>query len=55
LARAQLPTRYIFPALIISELISQVANVDYPGEVERILDKAPRAVLIRDDNDGNTR
>jgi len=55
LARAQLPTRYVFPALIISEPISQVADVDYPGEVERILDTAPRAVLIRDDNEGNTR
>jgi len=55
LAKAQLPTRYVFPALIISEPISRVANVDYPGEVERILDKAPRAVLIRDDNEGNTR
>jgi len=55
LAKAQLPTRYVFPALIISEPISRVANVDYPGEVERILDKAPRAVLIRDDNEENTR
>jgi len=55
LAGAQLPTRYVFPPLIISEAISRVANVDYPGEVERILDKAPRAVLIRDDNDENTR
>ncbi len=55
LTKAQLPTRYVFPPLIISEPISRVANVDYPGEVERILEKAPRAVLIRDDNEESTR
>jgi 4-amino-4-deoxy-L-arabinose transferase-like glycosyltransferase len=55
LTNAQLPTRYVFPPLIISEPISRVADVDYPGEVDRILGKAPRAVLIRDNKEENTR
>jgi 4-amino-4-deoxy-L-arabinose transferase-like glycosyltransferase len=55
LTEARLPTRYVFPPLIISEPISRVANVDYPREVERIFDKAPRAVLIRDNKEENTR
>lgn len=55
LTKARLPTRYVFPPLIISGPISRVANVDYPGEVERIFDKAPRAVLIRDNKEENTR
>jgi hypothetical protein len=50
LTKAQLPTRYVFPPLIISEPISRVANVDYPGEVERIFEKSPRAVLTRDED-----
>src|SRR5256885_17262262 len=55
LTKAQLPTRFVFPPLIISEPISRVANVDYPGEVDRILNKAPRAVLIRRKEEGNAR
>ena len=49
LTKARLPTRYVFPPLIISEPVSRVANVDYPGELQQIFEKAPRAVLIRDD------
>jgi 4-amino-4-deoxy-L-arabinose transferase-like glycosyltransferase len=55
LAKAQLPTRYVFPPIIISEPISRVANVDYPGEVDRILAKAPRAVVIRRNDEGSAR
>jgi len=55
LAKAKLPTRYVFPPLIISEPIGLVANVDYPGEVDRIFEKAPRAILIRDNDENNVR
>jgi 4-amino-4-deoxy-L-arabinose transferase-like glycosyltransferase len=55
LTGAQLPTRYVFPPFIISEPFSRVANVNYPGEVELILGKAPRAVLIRDTYEENVR
>jgi hypothetical protein len=48
LTKAQLPTRYVAPPAIISEPFSRALNVDYPDEVDRIFDKAPRAVLIRD-------
>jgi hypothetical protein len=55
LTKARLPTRYVFPPHILSEPINRVINVDYPREVERIFDKAPRAVLIRDNKEEDTR
>jgi hypothetical protein len=51
LTKAQLPTHYVFPPILLSESISRVGNIDYPAELERIFVKAPRAVLIRDNGE----
>jgi len=54
LTKARLPTRYVFPPILLSESVSRVGNVDYQAEMELILSKAPRAVLIREGGE-NTR
>lgn len=55
LTHARLPTRFVFPSFILDDSYSSMANVDYPGEVERIFSKTPRAVVMRDGDEENAR
>jgi len=55
LTHAMLPTKYVLPPLILSPRFSYVAGVDYTIEVDQILSKEPRYVLVRDHREGNER
>jgi hypothetical protein len=55
LTHARLPSRYVFAAFILDESNSRIGNVDSPGEVERIFSKTPRAVVLKDGDEENTR
>jgi 4-amino-4-deoxy-L-arabinose transferase-like glycosyltransferase len=55
LTGARLPTRYVFPSFMLDEVTSHIGNVDYQSELERIFSKKPRAVVLRDGDEENTR
>lgn len=55
LANSRLPTKYLLPANIISEASSHMARVDYRSELDTIFSKAPRVVVLREEDSTNRR
>lgn len=55
LVRARWPTKYVLPPNMIAETSSAMAGLNFHEELDNILHKRPRFVIIRELNDNNSR